>query len=499
LWPAQREVAEKFQANRLVVCLKARQLGLTWLALAFGLWKVLLHDIATVLLFSRRDNEAVDLLFRMREMSRRIPLWLQPGPALVDNDHEWQLTNGSRVLAFPTTAPGDSYTASLVIIDEGDLIENLDQVLAAVKPTIDAKGSLIMVSRANKATPESCFKRTYRAARAGGSDWVPIFLPWNARPDRTPEWYEAQKKDIKDRTGSLDDLHEQYPATDAEALAARSQDKRLPADWILGCYEPAVALPLEKVGPALPGLTIFDVAKAGRRYVGGADPSEGGPDESALTILDVESGAEVAFLAGRFEPSTFAAHIGEVSRWYGGCPVLVERNAVGHAVLLWLKDNTTWLRRLCGHDGLPGWHTTSKSKAIMYATAGEVLRDGEATIRAIETFHQLGSIEGATLRAPEGQHDDRAVSFVLALQGRAQLLKAGTVEQGPCILTPGRTDPFGGLADFPLPGPRPQTGALGYGAEGDPRAWVDASGFDDLNPWQGWVPSPPLPRKEADP
>jgi hypothetical protein len=55
LWPAQLEVAQQFQDHPLVVVLKARQLGLTWLALAFGLWHVLLHPIGTVLLFSRRD------------------------------------------------------------------------------------------------------------------------------------------------------------------------------------------------------------------------------------------------------------------------------------------------------------------------------------------------------------------------------------------------------------------------------------------------------------
>ena len=37
LWPAQKEVAQTFQDHRLVVVLKARKLGLTWLALAFGL------------------------------------------------------------------------------------------------------------------------------------------------------------------------------------------------------------------------------------------------------------------------------------------------------------------------------------------------------------------------------------------------------------------------------------------------------------------------------
>jgi hypothetical protein len=62
----------------------------------------------------------------------------------------------------------------------------------------------------------------------------------------------------------------------------------------------------------------------------------------------------------------------------------------------------------------------------------------------LETFSQLASIEGATLRAPEGEHDDRAVAFVLGLQARLRLLmRAGAMSEGPCVLTPGWQDPFG--------------------------------------------------------
>ena len=53
LWPQQRRVARLLQEQRLLVVLKARQLGLTWLVVAFGLWLLLFHPIATVLLFMR--------------------------------------------------------------------------------------------------------------------------------------------------------------------------------------------------------------------------------------------------------------------------------------------------------------------------------------------------------------------------------------------------------------------------------------------------------------
>src|SRR5271169_6519307 len=118
LWPAQQHVLQTIDTNRLTVILKARQLGLTWLVLGYALRLMLFDPGATVLFFSRREEEAVDLLkVRLRGLYDRLPAWFKVDAFVTDNDHEWSWSNGSRVLAFPTTG-GDSYTATLVIVDE---------------------------------------------------------------------------------------------------------------------------------------------------------------------------------------------------------------------------------------------------------------------------------------------------------------------------------------------------------------------------------------------
>jgi hypothetical protein len=417
LWPEQQRVARLLQENRLVVALKARQLGLTWLVLAFALWLLLFHPIATVLLFSRRDDEAVDLLaVRLRGMYHQLPAFLQVGRITESNDHEWALSNSSRALAFPTTA-GDSYTATLAIVDEADLCPDLDRLMRAVKPTVDAGGRMILLSRTNKSKPQSAFKRTYSASRQGLTPWVPVFLPWSARPDRDAAWYKAQAKDIFHRTGSYDDLHEQYPATDIEALAPRTLDKRLAPEWLQQCFvEWEPYWPLPAGAPSIPGLEVYAVPEWGRTYALGADPAEGNPtsDDSALAVVDVDTGEEVAALSGKFEPAVFGAHIDAISRWYNGARALVERNNHGHAVLLWLRDNSD-VRKALGHDGSPGWLSSSKGKAVLYDACADTFREKRALLHSFATYAQLASIEGASLRAPEGEHDDRAVAHALAL------------------------------------------------------------------------------------
>src|SRR6516164_2549196 len=69
LWHSQFLTLQSVVDHRLVVILKARQLGLTWLVLGYALWLMIFRAAATVLLFSRRDDEAIDLLkTRLRGM-----------------------------------------------------------------------------------------------------------------------------------------------------------------------------------------------------------------------------------------------------------------------------------------------------------------------------------------------------------------------------------------------------------------------------------------------
>lgn len=423
LWPAQSEVLGTMHHDQRVVILKARQLGLTWLSLAYALWAMLFKPAATVGIFSRREVDAKDLLnFRLKGMHDRLPAWAHAQPGPENNSTRWSLANGSSAMAFPTNG-GRQYTFSLVMVDEADFQPDLPDLLAAVEPTVDAGGRLWLLSSVDKATPMSRFKAIYRAAAAGDNQWAGVFLPWSARPQRDAAWYDEQAADTLANTGSLDDLHQEYPATDAEALAPRSLDKRLPHEWLTNCYD--AMKPRTDAELVLPGLSVYHKPEAGHYYVVGVDTAEGNPtsDESAITVLDMLTGEEVAVCAGRFQPSTTGEYADKIGTYYNRAGLLVERNNHGHAVLLWLRDNSA-LQRLTGKDGHPGWLTNSLGKALLYSEFADAIRDRQVRIHGLETYSQLASIDGSTLSAPDGMHDDHAMSFVLAHMGRAGMANA---------------------------------------------------------------------------
>lgn len=437
LWPAQLEVLETIRQEKQSVVLKARQLGLSWLVLCDALHDMLFQPASTNLLFSKRDDEAQELLARLKGIYQRLPRWMQARGVVADSAHEWELSNGSSATAFATTG-GRSYTASKAIVDEADFVEDLDELLNAVKPTIDAGGQMIMISTVDKSQPESPFKRIYRAAKRGHTEWRAIFLPWHARPGRTATWYEAQRADVQARTGALDDLHQEYPATDTEALAPRSLDKRISPVWIEACYDECEPIDNVADAPAIPGMEIYKLPVKELRYVIGGDPAEGNPtsDDSALTVLDWATGEECAVLAGKYEPSTLGSHIKEVSAYYNNAAAMIERNNHGHAVIQWVEEHARRVKVLRGHDDKAGWMSSKLGKALLYTECADHFRNNarlddptQATkiLHSFNSYQQLASIEGATLRAPEGQHDDRADSYALAQVARAANVGSGMI------------------------------------------------------------------------
>ena len=142
----------------------------------------------------------------------------------------------------------------------------------------------------------------------------------------------------------------------------------------------------------------------------GADPAEGNPnsDESAAIVLDAESWAQVAELTGKIEPSTFAAYLDELGRWYNGADVMAERNNHGHLLIRELQRLGN-LRVLEGYDGRPGWLSTVKGKPLLYGLRGR----RRARRRLHDPRQRDGGAAGRRSRRRrcgrrQGLHDDRA-------------------------------------------------------------------------------------------
>lgn len=429
LWDFQRKVLKDLQNPKYnkIVILKARQLGLSWLCLADDLWTAMFRPIASIALFSRREDEAKDLLKRVVKMFSLLPEWMRDMPqnrTASLNTSFWRLGNGSEFHAFPTTA-GDSYQFTKATNDEFDLVENQSEMITAVEPTIENGGQMVLVSRSDKKKSWTYFKRTFLHAVKGETDWHPIFLAWDVHPHRTKAWYRQQCKTAKATDGNLDKIYEQYPATYMQALQGNTGDKRIPHEWIEQCYK--ARLPMQKrhlpAGAPVPHLLqVWELPKPGVEYVCGADSAEGNPtsDPSALHVGNKWTGEQVAVLSGKFDPYVMAEYSLEIAKWYNQAGILPERNGHGQGLLAaWEGMDLGGVRILKGKDGKAGWNNNRPGKVLMYTEVCDILRTEGAIIHDATTWQELGLIEGDSLSAPDREHDDNAVAFCLMQLARS--------------------------------------------------------------------------------
>lgn len=216
LWDGQRSVLTTMEQERLAVFLKARQLGISWLVCGFALWLCTSFAGQPVLVYSQGQLEANELIRRVSFLYDH-HTYRSHLPALVrDNTGLLEWANGSRVLSLAATRKaGRSFTAALAILDEWAFMQWGRETLAAVKPTIDAGGKLFIISSADG--NGTAYHQHWEAAKSGANGYTPIFLPWDAHPDRGPTWRDEK---LRESGGDTATVYREYPANDIEAFAA---------------------------------------------------------------------------------------------------------------------------------------------------------------------------------------------------------------------------------------------------------------------------------------
>lgn len=248
LWPAQVEVLDAFVTRQRVIVLKARQLGLTWLALAYAAWRMVHRAGYQVVAMSKREEDSKELVRRMAFILRHLPRWMirhrrdetagYTGPV-------WDDTTLTLTIQHPGGEPavfraltasrdsGRSLTANLLILDEWAFHPWAEEIWAATLPTVHRPtgGQVIGLSTMRTGT---LFHRLWDEAVAGENGFHPVFLPWHADPRRTREWYEQTKRDMPTS------YRAEYPATPEEAISV-GEGAAFP-EWDSTIHQPFSAL-----------------------------------------------------------------------------------------------------------------------------------------------------------------------------------------------------------------------------------------------------------------
>ena len=230
LWPRQIDVLLTLTHERFVMVMKANQLGLTWLILAYATWKILFVPGYSVKAISETETKAKELARRIDFILRYLPPWMAAKekndrvawyesqslsvtvhhPKKRDRSGKEIEQEDSGIQTFPSSpTAGASFTANLFLFDEWALQQFAREIWTYAFPTVNRPngGQIIGISTIERG---SLFEDLWRAINA----FVKLFLPWNSDPRRDQVWYDNTLMSL-----GLDETRKHYPATVEEALA----------------------------------------------------------------------------------------------------------------------------------------------------------------------------------------------------------------------------------------------------------------------------------------
>jgi hypothetical protein len=259
MWAEQEDVLDQLMREAILVILKARQLGLTWIALHYATWLLTFCQStprARILLLSKGLDEAKILLGRMRRILTLLPPYLRPRESQRTGEPgasvtELDLLGRGSVRSLPSSPKAARMeTATYALVDEAAFHSEFQDTWQSLLSTIGTTGQATVVSTGNG--PEEApgegqaYARLWRRARSGDVEEVEgrvlsmrgVFLPDSVHPDRTPDVRAAMRRNYL----TDEDYFAEHPETEEQALMGRVEGK---------AYSPAGINAAERLGRAL--------------------------------------------------------------------------------------------------------------------------------------------------------------------------------------------------------------------------------------------------------
>lgn len=240
LWPEQADALDAIVGNLRVVILKARQLGLTWLALHFAYHLMRFEPRtpnAKVLALSKTGEDAKKLLQRIRKVNDLMPphLRLREDVETRQSNTRFKLEGrGEAISLMSTPAAARSETATLAIVDEFAHIRNRQAgpTVTALNPTLGSRGRAIYIFTGNGPAEAvgdgQAAARLWERAQSGDVDIAHVFLPDSVHPDRTDEWRARKRGEFL----TEEEFLQEHPETPEDALAGQQGTKVYPTAGI---------------------------------------------------------------------------------------------------------------------------------------------------------------------------------------------------------------------------------------------------------------------------
>lgn len=338
LYPYQENMLTTYASHRQTIVLSARQTGKSQTSAAYLLWYAAFHPDKVVLIASNKNENAMEMIVRIRFMYEHLPHWLKPG--LTEdgwNKHSVGFDNGSRIHSTATSeTAGRGLSISLLFLDEFAFVRDTVQQAfwTSMAPTLATGGSCIITSTPNGDT--NLFATLWRGANnpdpdstepnVGINGFASVEVLWDAAPGRDQRFKDTEIAKI----GELRWLQEyecKFLSSDpllVDTIVAANIDKAIKNIVPYGVYQ---------------DITFFVKPDPSSTYLIGMDCATGsGSDYTAIEVFEFPSMVQVAeWRSNTTSSPTAYAMLKRVLKMYEriGSTVYfsVENNGVGEAII----------------------------------------------------------------------------------------------------------------------------------------------------------------------
>lgn len=210
---AQEQAIDHWNSERYSLTLKARQIGWSTVVTGHCWHKTYFWPDREVLLISRGEREAGELLSKVKYGMQFMPRWmLDRGPTVIsDSKQRIDFSNGSSIISLPSASnPARGFAGYVVVVDEWAFLNNPEEAWAAIEPVADVGGRIIGLSTANGYG--NFFHDLWVGAETGVNLFRTMFHSWRAG-GRDDDWYETKR-----RTLPSWQLAQEYPDNPEEAF-----------------------------------------------------------------------------------------------------------------------------------------------------------------------------------------------------------------------------------------------------------------------------------------
>lgn len=450
LWEFQQDGAEQMQKEQKLIFLKARQMGLSWLVVAYIVWCVRFKKNFHVYITSIGLREVNEQMERARFIWYNLPEWMRSdislgGKGCKDNDSLIEFTNGSAIHAIASTrSAGHGAAPGLYILDEFARKENDVMTWRAVKPSLGKNSQVIIISTSNGFG--NLYADLWFGATKGDNGFKPVFYKASRHPDYTPEYLAQMKEDFG---ADVQGFMEAFPETPEEAFQSTSRGvfnhtriRELKEFVLEKGIKPALGYldydddgKLQFYADGKGSLAIYKKPEKGKHYTCGADVAQGviGGDYSVAVVLCVETYEVVAVYRAKIPQEAYAYILTMLGTYYRNAFMVVEANRGSEIVMNDIKASYQFLycrpvrNKLTDLPTLvPGFLTSDTSKPRVIQQLRRALMDNKKPLLVYPmlVLDELAAYEAddrGRMNAPKGMHDDSVIALALAFEGTLTL------------------------------------------------------------------------------